>query len=228
MVALWALGGFYLSLGPSLAASITGSRNLLWGGVVIVLLTGVGSLSALLLRNSAPANAVLWGALALLDGVGVTVGGIEASSSGLFLVGTAVAGVGFGVAFLGGFRTLSALAPPAERARLVATIYVVCYLSFSLPAIVAGVAATHSGLHDASLGYAAFVGALSAIAVASAVARRSSHMRHAGGLGVHDLPPTPCAAPMIEVPVINRGVSSRSPERRALGRCSVETDPTNE
>ena len=75
MVALWALGGFYLSLGPSLAGSITGSRNLLWGGVMIVLLTGVGSLSSLLFRNSAPAAAVLWGAVALLAGVGVTWAG---------------------------------------------------------------------------------------------------------------------------------------------------------
>ncbi|MGP0048519.1 MAG: MFS transporter [Solirubrobacteraceae bacterium] len=205
LVALWALGGFYLSLGPSLAGSIVGSRNLLWGGVVIMLLAGVGSTSSLLFRNSAPADAVLWGALALLGGVGVTVGGIEAPSAALFLVGTAVAGVGFGVSFLGGFRILSALAAPAERARMVATIYVVCYLSLSLPAIVAGVAATHSGLHDASLGYAAFVGVLSAIAAASALARRSSNKRHAGRLGVHDLPPTPCAAPMTEIPVIDRG-----------------------
>jgi MFS family permease len=170
----------------------------------------VGSVSSLLFRNSAPADAMLIGALALLAGVGVTLGGIEAPSSVLFLLGTAVAGVGFGVAFLGGFRILSALAPPAERARMVATIYVVCYLSLSLPAIVAGVAATHSGLHDASLGYAAFVGVLSAIAVASALARRSSHKRHAGRLGVNDLPPTPCAAPMIEIPVIDRGVPASS------------------
>src|SRR2546423_158209 len=107
MVALWALGGFYLSLGPSLAGSITGSRNLLWGGVMIVLLTGVGSLSSLLFRNSAPAAAVLWGAVALLAGAGVTVGGIEAPSAELLLAGTAVAGVGFGVTFLGSFRILS-------------------------------------------------------------------------------------------------------------------------
>jgi hypothetical protein len=204
MIALWALGGFYLSLGPSLAASITGSDNLLWGGVVIVLLTGVGSLSSLLFRNSAPADAMVGGALALLVGVAVTVGGIVAPSSVLFLVGTAIAGVGFGVAFLGGFRILSALAEPAERARMVAVIYVVCYLSFSLPALLAGVAATHSGLHDASLGYAAFVGALSAIAAASAIARRASHKRDAGRLGTHDLPPTACAAPMIDLPVIDR------------------------
>ena len=206
MVALWALGGFYLSLGPSLAGSIAGSRNLLWGGLVIVLLTGVGSLSSLLFRNSAPADAVLGGALALLAGVGITVGGIEAPSTALLLIGTAVAGVGFGVAFLGGFRILSALAPPAERARMVATIYVVCYLSLSLPAIVAGVAVTHSSLHDASLGYAAFIGALSAIAVGSALARHSSHRRHTGRLGAHDLPPTPCGAPMVDVQVIDRRI----------------------
>ena len=210
MVALWALGGFYLSLGPSLAGSITGSRNLLWGGVMIVLLTGVGSLSSLLFRNSAPAAAVLWGAVALLAGVSVTVGGIETPSAALLLVGTAVAGVGFGVAFLGSFRILSALAPPTERARLVATIYVVCYLSFSLPAIAAGVAVTHSNLHDASLGYAAFVGGLSAIAVASALARRSSHKRTAGRVGTHELPPTPCATPMTEIPAIDRGAAAAS------------------
>ena len=86
---------------------------------------------------------------------------------------------------------------------MVAAIYVVCYLSLSLPAIVAGVVATHSGLHDASLGYAVFVGVLSAIAAASALARRSSHKRHTGRLGVHDLPPTPCAAPMIDTRVLD-------------------------
>jgi MFS family permease len=196
MVALWALGGFYLSLGPSLAGSIVGSSNLLWGGVVIVLLAGVGSMSSLLFRNSAPADAVLWGAIALLVGVGITVGGIEAPSAALLLVGTPVAGVGFGLAFLGGFRILSALAPPSERARMVATIYVVCYLALSLPAIAAGVAVTHSGLHDASLGYATFVGALAAIAVVSALARRSSHKHLVARLGVNDLPAAPCAAPI--------------------------------
>jgi MFS family permease len=206
MVALWALGGFYLSLGPSLAASIVGSRNLLWGGAVIVLLAGVGSMSSLLFRNSEPANAVLWGALALLAEVGITVDGVEAPSAAVFLVGTAVSGVGFGVSFLGGFRILSALAPAAKRARMVATIYVVCYLSFSLPAIVAGVAVTHSTLHDASLGYAAFVGVLSAVAAASALAQRATHKRHAARLGIDNLPPTPCAAPMTEIPVVDRGV----------------------
>src|SRR5580704_14563049 len=35
LIAVWALGGLYLSLGPSLAAQLTGSQNRLWGGLVI-------------------------------------------------------------------------------------------------------------------------------------------------------------------------------------------------
>jgi MFS family permease len=43
IVAGWALGGLYLSLGPSLAAQATGSPNPLWGGLVIFLLCGTGA-----------------------------------------------------------------------------------------------------------------------------------------------------------------------------------------
>ncbi len=35
MIAAPALSGFYLSLGPSLAAQVLGSRDLVWGGLVI-------------------------------------------------------------------------------------------------------------------------------------------------------------------------------------------------
>jgi MFS family permease len=40
LVGVWALAGLYLSLGPSLAAQLLHSTNLLWGGVLIFLLTG--------------------------------------------------------------------------------------------------------------------------------------------------------------------------------------------
>jgi hypothetical protein len=50
-VATWALGGLYLSLGPSLAAAATGSPNLLWGGLVIFLVCGTGAVTAFALRG---------------------------------------------------------------------------------------------------------------------------------------------------------------------------------
>jgi len=48
-VATWALGGLYLSLGPSLAPAATGSPNLLWGGLVIF-----GSASCCSARAASP------------------------------------------------------------------------------------------------------------------------------------------------------------------------------
>jgi hypothetical protein len=52
---------------------------------------------------------------------------------------SAVAGAGFGLAFLGSFRVITALPGPDDRAGLVATLYVVGYLVFSVPPLIAEV-----------------------------------------------------------------------------------------
>jgi hypothetical protein len=66
LIAVWALGGLYLPLGPSLAAQLLRSSNLLWGGVVIFLITGVGAAVSVAVRASKPSSAMLGGCLALL------------------------------------------------------------------------------------------------------------------------------------------------------------------
>jgi hypothetical protein len=52
---------------------------------------------------------MLAGCLALLTGTAVTLAAIQTASAAAFLAGTAVAGVGFGTAMLGDFRTISTL-----------------------------------------------------------------------------------------------------------------------
>jgi MFS family permease len=165
IVAGWALGGLYLSLGPSLAAQATGSPNLLWGGLVIFLLCGTGAAAAFALRTISAQATMLAGCLFLLAGMAVTFGAIAATASAAFLVGTAVAGVGFGLAFLGSFRVITALAEPDDRAGLVAAVYIVGYLAFSVPALIAGVATTKFGLHSTALVYSASLAVLAAAAV---------------------------------------------------------------
>ncbi len=76
IVAGWALGGLYLSLGPSLAAAATASPNLLWGGLVIFLLFGTGAAAAFALRSCQPRVAMLAGCLCLFAGMAVTLGAI--------------------------------------------------------------------------------------------------------------------------------------------------------
>jgi hypothetical protein len=56
---------------------------------------------------------------------------------------------------MGAFRTIIATASPAERAGLVAATFVMAYLAFSIPALIAGVATTNFGLHATALVYCA-------------------------------------------------------------------------
>ncbi|HUB21905.1 MAG TPA: MFS transporter [Streptosporangiaceae bacterium] len=173
IVAVWALGGLYLSLGPSLAAQATGSPNLLWGGLVIFLLCGTGAAAAFAfaLRGISSQTAMLAGCLFLLAGMAVTCGAIATMTSAAFLAGTAIAGVGFGPAFLGAFRMTTNLATPGQRAGLVAAIFIVDYLAFSVPALIAGVATTTFGLHSTALVYSVSLAALTAAAAGIAAFR---------------------------------------------------------
>jgi MFS family permease len=174
LIAVWALGGLYLSLGPSLTAELLRSSNLLWGGVAIFLLPGIAAVATVVLRNTAPGSAMLAGCLALLAGTVVTFAAIATRTSWAFLLGTAVAGVGFGPGFTGAYRVVVARATPAGRASLIAAIFTLSYLAFSLPAVIAGVATTHYGLHDTALVYCVVIAVLVAGAAGSLVLRRRS------------------------------------------------------
>jgi MFS family permease len=171
LIAVWMISGFYLSLGPSLAAQVLRSPDLLWGGLVIFLLAGIGSGAPVVFRGVSGPAAMLAGCLVLLAGAGVTLGAIETSSAAAFLAGTAVAGAGFGTAMLGAFRTISALAAPGERAGLIAAYFIASYLAFSVPVVIAGVAVTHAGLHRTALVYCAVIAVLAAVAAGSLIVR---------------------------------------------------------
>jgi MFS family permease len=180
LIGAWALSGFYLSLGPSLAGQLLRSQNLLWGGVVIALLFGVGVPITLAARNSTPSKVMLGGCVALFAGAAITFVAIATRTSALLLAGTAVAGLGWGPAFLGAYGTIVALASPDDRAGLVAAIFTVGYLAFSIPAVIAGVATSHYGLHNTALVYCTVVAVLAATAAASLAARRTRAVRVAG------------------------------------------------
>ncbi len=172
LFAVWALSGLYLSLGPSLAAQVTGSRDLLWGGLLAFLLSGVAAAATVAFRGLAPRTAMLAGCLVLLAGLAVTFAAIAAVAAAAFLVGTAVAGVGFGLALNGANRTLIPLAAPGQRAGLIAAIFIVNYLGLGIPVVIAGVATAHFGLHRTALAYCVATAVLIATAVAALMLRR--------------------------------------------------------
>jgi MFS family permease len=194
-VATWALGGLYLSLGPSLAAAATSSPNLLWGGLVIFLICGTGAAAAFILRGIGSRAAMLAGCLLLLGGVAVTFGAIATTTSAAFLAGTAIAGAGFGLGFSGAFRMTMALATPSQSAGLVTAIFTVGYLAFSIPALIAGVATTRFGLHPTALVYSASLAALVAVAAGILLFGPSGQPARPAPASQAVMPPGPCTSP---------------------------------
>jgi predicted MFS family arabinose efflux permease len=67
-------------------------------------------------------------------------------SSAAYLAGSILAGAGFGAAFLGGLRALTAAIPHQQRASVMSAFYVAAYASLSLPAALAGVVVAHIAL----------------------------------------------------------------------------------
>ena len=164
----WALGGFFLSLGPTLARLVTGRDTPMIGGALIATLVLTGAVSIYLVRQR-PAPPVLRASALLLGaGLAITLAGVQLHSTFLFFGGTLVAGLGFGAGFNAAVRTLVPVAQPHERAGLMATFFVLSYLAFSVPSLLAGVAVGVFGLHGTTLAYGALLIVLCALAWAAA------------------------------------------------------------
>ncbi|MEJ8282068.1 MFS transporter [Pseudonocardia spirodelae] len=165
LLASWSLGGLYLSLGPSVVAEVLGVRSHLVGGLTVVALVGTGAVTAFALRRRVPARLLVPAAALLALGTVVTLAGVAAGLLVLAAAGTLTAGFGFGAASYATFGTLSSLAAPHERGEVFAATYTLAYLAFSVPAMVAGVAATAAGLRPTALTYGGVVAALAVVAV---------------------------------------------------------------
>jgi MFS family permease len=166
LIAVWSLGSFYGSLGPALIGRLAGSQSAVLGGLALFVLAGAGAVAVVVLRTAPARLVMLLGMTTLLAGVGVTLLAIAISSVGVFLAGTAVAGVGFGAGFQGAIRTVLPLAAAHERAGVLSALFVVSYLGLGLPGVIAGYLVVHGGgLLASTREYAIAVMILAALAI---------------------------------------------------------------
>lgn len=182
LVATWALGGLYLSLGPSLAVDVFGVDDHLVGSLLILAMNGMGAVGSVLTRGLAGDRAMIAGALVFATGVAGSVAALLTDSLALFFVAAVVSGFGFGSAFLGAMSTVTHGVAPDERAGLLSSVFVVGYLAFSVPAIGAGLAAGTFGLAATAEAYGAAVILLAGVAVAGLVLRRRADARRSAAL----------------------------------------------
>jgi len=166
LFAVWALAGLYGALGPALVHTLTGSGDVVLGGLSFFVLAASAVVAVIVLRRVAAQTVMLSGTLALITGVTVTVVAVSLGSAAVFFVGTAIAGAGFGGGFQGSIRTVVPLAAARQRAGVVSLLYVVSYLGLAVPVVLAGFGVVYGGgLTSTARYYGAAVIALAALAL---------------------------------------------------------------
>ncbi|WP_345945060.1 MFS transporter [Streptomyces albus subsp. chlorinus] len=172
VVAIWALGGFFSSLGPALVGLVAPDAPRAARGMVFFTLGAAAALTVWTLRRVAPSAAVRGGCLAVLPAAGLTLSGPHGAGLPAVYGGAALAGIAFGAVSQGALRMVLASLDEQDRARTLAAYYVLSYLSMSLPAIAAGAATQVYGLATASHAYAVVTALLAVAALVALTAPR--------------------------------------------------------
>ncbi|MGY4492877.1 MFS transporter [Pseudomonas sp. TE3610] len=172
--AVWMTGGFFLSLAPSLVRAATGTTSNLIGGALVATLTLSGAAAIYALRASAADKVLRLGTLLLAVGIALVLLAANQQALLLFFIGAVIAGAGFGSGFLGSARSVLPLAHAHERAGLMSTFYVLSYLAFCVPAILAGFLVRTVGLVTTSDGYGLLQIALCGVALLGMWLRRGT------------------------------------------------------
>jgi len=146
VTASWSIAGLYLALAPSLAVKLLHDESHVAGGMAVFALGASAGLGQIVFRRLPPRQATAVGAVALATGMAGTAASLAPDSGALFFAGSVITGAGWGVAFMGAIRSISAAAPDQHRAGVIAAFYVVAYAALSVPSVIAGLAVPRLGI----------------------------------------------------------------------------------
>jgi MFS family permease len=176
LIATWAFAGFYAALAPSLVRTVFGFASSLPAGLVLFAMAGSAGVAVLALRNHEIKTVAMYGAMALLVGMSITVTALTSLSVPVFYFGAVVAGVGFGAGFQGAVRSVIATARPDERAGVLSVIFIVSYIAMGLPAMIAGLFIGSQGdLRFTTEQFAGVVMVLAGLALLAALRKSAAH-----------------------------------------------------
>lgn len=153
----WMLGGFFMGLSPAVLRVGFGLDGGLVAGFTAFLGPFSAAVATVVLGRSTARRSTLGGVALVLAGMSIVLVAIVATWLPLLWIGSIVGGAGFGASFAGHLRLLVPFVEPHQRAGVFAGVYATAYLSFGVPAIIAGQLATHLGVLPTVEGYAGVV-----------------------------------------------------------------------
>jgi MFS family permease len=172
-LATWAAGAFYQAFVPALVEDQLHTSSPLVVGLVFAAYMGPSVLGAPLGGWFTAAAAQRLGMIAFLAGMTGLITAIATGTLVLFIGATVVAGAGQGIAISAATRALLHGSTLADRAPIFSAIYLLCYSSATIPALIAGQLSNTFSLPQIALGY----GALALVATLFTVlAARNPHI----------------------------------------------------
>jgi hypothetical protein len=148
----------------------------LLNGATAFIEPGAAAVAALAFGRIDPGTTTRLGPRFLVGGSLIVLLGVVGHSIGLLWLGGAIGGVGFGAALSGPNRSMALRIRPDQRGGLFAAVFVIGYLAFGIPVVLAGQAADRVGLAPA---VTAYVLVMLGVAVVGLLAE-SRHDRAAG------------------------------------------------
>lgn len=139
----------------------------------MTILAGIGALTAFTLRRLSPRTLLIFATAALAAGTALSLVALTLGSLPAYLAATALTGMGFGTAFSGVVASLSPRIPATQRADTFAVIYLLAYLSFGIPTVLAGMLVGVVGLEAVCIGYGVGVIVLALVALVLRAAERA-------------------------------------------------------
>jgi MFS family permease len=166
-VAAWMLAGLFMGLAPTIIRNIFTIDSGLINGLSGFVAPATAAVAGVLMARFPARRTTLLGGMATLAGGVVITAGVAGGSLTTMLIGELIAGFGFGASFSGALRIIVPLAEPHQRAGLIAGIYVIAYLAFGVPSIIAGQLAAPYGLQHTVIGYGATIVVVAALGLAA-------------------------------------------------------------
>ena len=175
LIAAWLVSALFLGLMPTILHLKFGIDGPVVSGLAAFAEQGTGGAVAVALSKMKPQRLVFAGGIAIAAGIVLFIASITATSLPLLWIGAIVGGAGLGGAFTGTIRSLVPLVEAQERAGLFSAIYLVSYITFGVPVIVAGLFLSTIGVTAIALGFGAVTVAAAAAGVVTqlATARRT-------------------------------------------------------
>ncbi|QOZ37885.1 MFS transporter [Bradyrhizobium sp. CCBAU 53421] len=162
---LMALVGFYASLMPSILSHDLHIENRAAGGALLFELALVVALVIVATQALASRTSMLWSLALMIPASAAIVVAQVSASLWVMLAATAVVAISAGLGYRGSLQVVNQIAPADERAAVVSTYFVCCFIGNALPVIGVGVLSSLTNTTIADMAFSAVIAAFAVVAL---------------------------------------------------------------